>query len=233
MSPRTPQPFLRLPVAVSILIAALVGAHLVRALASPQLSGWILATFAFYPTRYDHAYLAAHGGNAGTLLEQAIPFISYDFLHANWQHLAINCVWLLPFGTVVARRFGTALFIFFFLLSGIGGAAIHLALNWGSPVPVIGASAAISGCMAAAFRMMGPSSKLAPLFSARVLLWSGIWTLINILAGLTGLGAGGHMRLVAWQAHLGGYFTGLFLAGPFDVLQYLLSRRTGRRPRTR
>jgi membrane associated rhomboid family serine protease len=229
MASRAREPFLRLPAGVTALAAVLVAAHLVRILAPPRLSGWILATFAFFPSRYDKAYLAAHGGNAGTSIEQAIPFLSYNFLHANWQHLAINCVWLLPFGTVVARRFGTTLFILFFLLSGIGGAAIHLALNWGSPVPVIGASAAISGCMAAAFRMMGPSSKLAPILSGRVVLWSGIWTFINIVAGVTGLGADGHLRLVAWQAHLGGYFAGLLAAGPFDSVSTLIARRMNRR----
>ena len=38
-------------------------------------------------------------------------------------------------------------------------------------------------------------------------------------AGLTGLGVGGEAGLIAWQAHLGGYLAGLFLAGPFDKLR--------------
>jgi len=41
---------------------------------------------------------------------------------------------------------------------------------------------------------------------------------VNVVAGLTKLGAGGQVELVAWQAHLGGYAAGLLLAGPFDFL---------------
>jgi membrane associated rhomboid family serine protease len=41
---------------------------------------------------------------------------------------------------------------------------------------------------------------------------------VNVIAGVTGLGTGGEVQLVAWQAHIGGYAAGLFLAGPFDIL---------------
>jgi membrane associated rhomboid family serine protease len=221
------EPFLRLPAVVTAVIVALAGAHLFRTFLPPQIAGSILYNYAFIPARYDPAYLSAHGLNAGTPVDQAIPFVSYILLHANWEHLLVNCIWLLPFGAVVARRFGALLFLLFFLVCGIGGAAVHLALNWGSPAPVVGASAAISGLMAAAFRMMwAPPGQLAPIFSSRVLLWSGVWTLINVVAGLTGLGTGSSVQLVAWEAHLGGYFTGLLLAGPFDLLcQSLAARR--------
>jgi hypothetical protein len=50
------------------------------------------------------------------------------------------------------------------------------------------------------------------------LVWSAIWTLINVIAGFTGLGAGPGVNVVAWVAHMGGYFAGLLLAGPFDAL---------------
>ena len=49
----------------------------------------------------------------------------------------------------------------------------------------------------------------------RILLWSGLWVAVNVVAGLTGLGAG-RLEVVAWQAHIGGYAAGLLLAGPFD-----------------
>jgi membrane associated rhomboid family serine protease len=50
-----------------------------------------------------------------------------------------------------------------------------------------------------------------------VLLWSAIWIALNVFAGLTGFGAGAGVHLVAWQAHIGGYFAGLLLAGLFDA----------------
>ena len=100
------------------------------------------------------AFLAAHNADPGGWLERAIPFVSYMGLHNDLTHLAINSLWLLAFGPIVARRFGGFLFLLFFLVCGVAGAATHLAFNWGSLVPVIGASGAISGLMAAGLRLL-------------------------------------------------------------------------------
>lgn len=233
--PRSRQPFLQAPVAAFALIGVLVLAHLARVLAPQKLSDEILLSFAFIPARYSHAFLAAHHLNPGSLFDRLLPFVSYIFLHADWTHLAVNSVWLLPFGSVVARRYGGMLFFLFFLLCGVAGAATHLAFNWGSAAPVIGASAAVSGLMAAAFRMMGAPgerTELAPLTSPRILIWTVVWALLNVIAGVTGMGAGSEVRLVAWQAHLGGYLAGLLLAGPFDLLAGLpLGRKRKSRKR--
>ena len=98
-----------------------------------------------------------------------MPFVSYMALHNDVTHLAVNSLWLLAFGPVVARRFGAGLFLLFFLICGVAGAATYLALNWGSPEPVIGASGAISGLMAAGLRLlptMRPSPGTEPLLPA-------------------------------------------------------------------
>ncbi len=215
------QPFLRAPAAVLWLIAVLMGAHALRVLAFPQAEISWFHNYGLVPARYSHAYLVSHGAYPGTFLERALPFVTYMFLHGSFAHVLINCVWLLAFGPIVARRFGTFLFLAFFLVCGVAGAAAHLALNWGDAAPVVGASAAVSGLMAAAFRMLplaqqGGWQPLAPLLSPRILAWTAIWVIVNVVAGVTGLGAGGEVQLVAWQAHLGGYAAGLFLAGPFD-----------------
>jgi len=212
------QPFLRAPAVVIGLILALVAAHVARIYAFPRASTAWIYDYGFVPARYSHAYLYSHGLNPGNFLERALPFVTYMFLHGNYTHLIFNCLWLLAFGPVVARRFGVVLFLLFFLLCGIAGAAVYLALNWGSEAPVIGASGAISGLMGAGFRMIGSNvfdRRLDPILSPRILLWSGIWVVLNVVAGFTGLGAG-RFELVAWQAHLGGYAAGLLLAGPFD-----------------
>lgn len=229
-SRRPRQPFLLAPWPVLLLIGVLVVCYVAFALAPVRLENRIVAYYAFIPARYaSQAFFAAYGMGPGGVLERALPFLTYIFIHATPGHLAINSIWLLPFGSVVARRYHAVSFFVFFLLCGAAGAAAHLAFNWGSTLPVVGASGAISGLMGAAFRMMGPPQAvsegqgpvrppLAPLFSRRIMVWSAVWVGVNIVAGVLGLGGGTEVRLIAWQAHLGGYFAGLLLAGPFAAL---------------
>jgi membrane associated rhomboid family serine protease len=217
---------IRAPGVVLALIGVLALIYLVWTFAPPQIGDDILINFAFYPARYSTHYLAAHGAAAQSLLALAVPFVSYLFLHADFSHLAINCLWLLAFGPIVARRWGAGLFLTVFAVCAVAGAVAHLATNWGSESPVIGASGAISGLMGAGIRMLRgrawiegePLPRLAPLFSGPVVVFTLFWLGANILAGYTGIGMDTQIRLVAWQAHIGGYFAGLLLAGPFDVL---------------
>lgn len=217
------QPFLRTPAVVIWLIVVLIGIHGLITTVFAQYANVIYVTYGFVPARYSPAFLAHTGRNPGSFFDQALPFVTYIFLHGSWAHVLINSVWLLPFGPVVARRFGSLLFLVFFLVCGISGAAVHLALHWGSTAPVVGASGAISGLMAAGFRMlpMGPGETgeqpLAPILSGRILVWSALWAIVNVIAAVTGLGTGGGLNVIAWEAHMGGYVAGLFLVGPFDA----------------
>jgi len=220
-SPSQREPFLKVPAAVVILITALVVAHVIRSLLPAETSEKLLIDYAFIPLRY-----APDVAGAGSLLDRAIPFLSYQFLHADATHLGINCLWLLAFGPVVARRFGGLLFLVFFLVCGVFAAAVYLAFNWGSSGAVIGASGAISGLMAAGIRMLPiqgmfafpGAQRLLSVFSPQVMLFTALWIVVNLVFGLTGLGVTGEIRQVAWQAHLGGYFAGLALSGVFDAL---------------
>lgn len=217
------QPLFRIPAVVVWLIAFLAAAHFARTLAGPaQNAAWIFH-YAFIPIRYAHGFAAVQGGDGWWA--QAVPFVSYMALHNDALHLAINSLWLLAFGPVVARRFGAGLFLLFFCVCGVAGAATHLALNWGSPMPVIGASGAISGLMAAGLRLL-PTLRpqtgavaLMPILSRQFLLFSLVWIGMNIVAGVTGIGVGGESGLIAWQAHLGGFLAGVVLTGPFDTLR--------------
>lgn len=225
--PWTRQPIFRVPAAVIGLLAVLVAAHVVRVLAPPALSAELVNQYAFIPARYSAAFLASHNVDPGGWLARAVPFVSYMALHNDFTHLAINSLWLLAFGPIVARRFGGFLFLLFFLTCGVAGALTHLAFNWGSVTPVIGASGAISGLMAAGLRLLPTQApwanpgeeKLAPILSRQIMIFTLVWMAINLIAGVTGLGVGGEVGLIAWQAHLGGYLAGLFLAGPFDRLR--------------
>jgi membrane associated rhomboid family serine protease len=211
---------------------------------STLLSDEIISNYAFFPARYSHDFLVAHHVAPQSFWDLAVPFVSHMFLHLNYTHVFINCVWLLPFGSIVARRFGSLTFILFFIVCGIFGVVAYLFTHWGSTEYAIGASGAISGLMAAAFRITALVDAtdlqaysttvsadlrfhrpLAPILSPRIIVWTTIWLLINLVVGVTGLGAapGSGPQLIAWQAHMGGYIAGLLLAGPFDWLASRIS----------
>jgi membrane associated rhomboid family serine protease len=159
-------------------------------------------------------------------------FVSYSLLHADWMHFGVNSVWLLPIGSAVARRFGPVRFLGFFAVTAAAGAALHLATHAGEQYPMIGASAAVSGAMAAAMRFAfqrgGPLGILrgedesyrvpaipltGVLSDARVLLFLAVWFGINLIFGITSPLSD---QPVAWQAHIGGFLAGLLLFSWFD-----------------
>lgn len=223
------QPIFQAPAVVLWLIGFLAAAHIGRSLLPLERANEIVGAYGLFPARYSRAFLESHMvTDPGTLWERAVPFVSYMALHSDYTHLVVNCLWLLAFGPIVARRFGALLFLIFFLLCGVAGAVFYLALNWGSAVSVVGASGAISGLMGAAIRMMpgriapwmvgANEVPLQPVLSRPILTFSAVWMAINMLAAVIDLG-GGTAGLVAWQAHLGGYIAGLLLAGVFDLLR--------------
>ena len=211
------QPIFRAPGVVIGLIAMLALAHAARVWAPAPWPDRIASDYALTPL----AYLSG-----GDWFHRLVPPISHILLHGSWTHLLINCVWLLAFGPVVARRFGNMPFLVFFTLCGVAGAVLFVALDWGVAVGAVGASGAISGLMGAAIRMMDVRNPylnvatipLQPVFSRQVLMFSAAFLIINVLSGTFGFLFVGPGTEIAWEAHVGGYLAGVLLAGPFDSL---------------
>ena len=229
------EPLFNIPPIVVAVLAVLVIVHGVRVLLlSEQQDIEFLLTFAFIPARYDSSVVL--GGEIPGGGADVWTFLTYSLIHANWTHLGVNSVWLLPFGSAVARRFGALRFLAFFAVTAAAGAALHLATHAGEQFPMIGASAAISGTMAAAMRfafqrggpigMLGradesayrvPAISLRGMLSdARVLLFLGVWFGINLIFGIGSLPITGSEQPVAWQAHIGGFIAGMLLFSWFD-----------------
>jgi membrane associated rhomboid family serine protease len=227
------------PGIILAIIAAIVLVQLVRTLIlTPDQDNDFLILFSFIPMRYDFAVLAveswARGWGAAVW-----TFVTYAFIHGNLTHLGINTIWLLAFGPPVARRFGVSRFAVFFAATAAAGAAVHLATHIGERSPVVGASAAISGAMAAAIRFvfqpdgplatMGTSDEAAyrvqaaPLSVAlrdpRVLAFVAVWFGINLLFGPGTIPLPGAEEGVAWQAHIGGFLAGLLGFALFDPVR--------------
>lgn len=207
------EPMFKAPAVVLVLIALLIAAHVARVWLLPQNLAEKIVT--------DYGFVPLHVTGPGSLLARAVPFVSHIFLHIDWVHLTLNCVWLLAFGSVVARRYGPSAFLLFFFLCGVAAAVTHLAFHWRDDQVAIGASGAISGLMAAGIRMLRQpqqTSALVPILSSQVLVFTAIWVAINLAAGFLGFVFFGPDQQIAWEGHLGGYFAGLLLSGPFDRL---------------
>lgn len=230
------EPLFNIPAVIVAVLAVLAFIHVVRTyLLTRDEDIEVLLLFAFIPVRYDSSALLG-GTLPGGLGAEIWTFVTYSLLHANWLHYGVNAVWLLPFGTAVARRFGAVRFLAFFAVTAAAGAALHLATHPGEQYPMIGASAAISGTMAAAMRFAfqsggplgflrvdGDEAYRVPalpltqvLRDARVLIFLAAWFGINLLFGLSSLSIGGVEEPVAWQAHIGGFLAGLLLFSWFD-----------------
>lgn len=234
----TREPIFRMPPVVAALAAALALVHLARWLIDEQTDLQVLLWFAFVPARYGGSVpieLAFPGGFAADVW----TCVSYAFLHGDIVHLGVNLVWLLAFGTPVAWRFGTARFLAFFAVTAAAGALVHLLTHPGELAPLVGASAAISGAMAAAVRFafeeggplgfmrgQGPEAFRVPappllraLRNPQVIVFLAVWVVLNLLFGASSVSSSFAVGSIAWEAHFGGFFAGLFLFPWFDPVR--------------
>lgn len=233
---RPSEPILNVPSIVVVLLVLLGLIHGVRELLlSLDTDRLLLLTFAFIPARYEPSILLG-GVLPGGFGAQVWTFFTYSLIHADLTHLGFNSLWLLAFGSPVARRFGALRFVGLFLVTVAAGALAHLVTHPGERVIMVGASAAISGMMGAATRFaFQPGGSLdfwrprwedpdripaAPLFvvlrNPRVLAFLGVWFALNLLFGLGSLSLVGYDQSIAWEAHLGGFLAGLLLFSLFD-----------------
>jgi membrane associated rhomboid family serine protease len=227
------EPVLTLPPALTAYVILLAVIHL-RILLPPAIENWTTDVFGFIPKRYDASPLNfAIPGGAGA---KVWTFVTYSLLHANLTHLGVNVLWLLPFGSALARRFGTVRFFLFLAVTAAAGALAHLLTHEHAIAPMIGASASVSGAMAGAIRFafvrgsflsfgrgnaeMAARVPALPLSLAlrdkRVLGFLAIWLGVNFVFGAGSLGLGTEGVTVAWQAHMGGFLAGLLLFSLFD-----------------
>jgi membrane associated rhomboid family serine protease len=229
------EPIFNIPAPIVATVTVLVLVHVARIvlLTDEQDLEFVLA-FGFIPVRYGGG--VAFGSPPGGFAADLWTFFTYAFIHANWTHLGLNLAWLIPFGSAVARRFGAWRYALFMLVTAAFGAMAHLVTHLGAIVPMIGASAAISGAMAAAMRFVfqrggrvaffrdgADAARLpalplrATLRDPRFLLFLATWVGLNVLFGFGPIAFGAEAgQEIAWQAHVGGFFAGLILLKAFD-----------------
>lgn len=208
---------LNIPAAVAATAAGLAAMFVAAAIA-PRAVLWLMGgSPGLSPVRL-FAGPEASGGVIGWLS----PLFTHMLMHANLAHLLFNGLWLIVFGTPVARRFRDPVrFLSFFALSGVAGGVFFSAFHANEPTVLIGASGGVTGLLGGVVRFafqnpLAAFRRTVPLFDKSVLMWSAVVIALNASVAVVGPGFGADGADVAWQAHIGGYLFGLIAFPLFD-----------------
>ncbi|OYP32237.1 rhomboid family intramembrane serine protease [Rhodopirellula sp. MGV] len=159
-------------------------------------------------------------GLKSTPIPVYLTLITAMFMHGSVAHLLGNMWFLWIFGDNLENAMGRGRYLVFYLLTGLIGSLVHVAvsrLGESALIPSLGASGAISGVMGG-YVLLHPQRRVTVLLLRIVTevpayVAVGIWFLFQVVSGLGLLGSseGG----VAYGAHVGGFIAGLVLAKPF------------------
>jgi len=152
--------------------------------------------------------------SAGIYSGQVWRFLSFQFLHASVGHLFFNMLAIYFFGPMIERYLGSPRYLAYYLLAGIAGPLMYMALWSGDilithpQVPMVGASAGVFGILIGA-AVIAPNTTVMLIFPPiPIQLRTLAWILVG-MGALTvlrnGMNAGGE------AAHLGGALAGYLL----------------------
>lgn len=210
------EPAINIPTSILAVLAVCFIVHFARDyLLSENHNLLVLFYGSFIPARY-----------AENLNWEAFTSpVTYSLLHGSVGHLLNNSVWLVAFGSPVAKAMTNVRFCLFWIATAMIAALFHYLADPTSMAPMIGASGAVSGMMGAAARagfrlkaddeLVGGRFVLPPIVqlirSRTVLTFLGFYLLTNVGIGVFGASAGSPVANIAWQAHIGGLTGGFFL----------------------
>jgi membrane associated rhomboid family serine protease len=257
--PRTREPILNLPAVITLCLVVLIGIHAARLPLSDESDFALIIDWSVIPARWAVAFGGVQVSEVMSALREGAPddtvtplmglaqyvlgndearpwtALTYAFLHGSWAHVLINSVWLAAFGTPIVRRCGAGRFFILCAASAIGGAIFYAAMNPLQILPMIGASGAVSGLMAAASwfmfapaawhwegRLTQPHEKPRETLwhmvrNRQVLIFLAIWFATNyVFAFVEPLGLTD--ASIAWEAHIGGFLVGLAIFPFLDPL---------------
>lgn len=166
--------------------------------------------------------------NERDIVAPPLTILTSMFMHGGFAHIGANMLTLWIFGNNVEDALGRLRFLGFYLLAGVAAAlaqTVAATMSGDALVPMVGASGAIAGVLAA-YLVLFPHARVLTLFIIFVFIrlqylpatfFIGFWFVTQVLAVIFGGSPG-----VAVFAHIGGFVTG-----------FLLVRVIGRRPRWR
>jgi membrane associated rhomboid family serine protease len=144
-------------------------------------------------------------------VSEPLTLFSSLFLHAGWMHLLGNLAFLWVFADNVEDAFGHIGFMLFYLLCGVAAGLAHTVMMSGSHQPLVGASGAVSGVLAA-YLLLYPRARVWILLLMRLPLRIPAWIVLGgwIVLQFVSLYLDQPEDLVvAWWAHIGGFAMGM------------------------
>jgi membrane associated rhomboid family serine protease len=163
-----------------------------------------------------------------------VTLITSMFLHGGWSHIIGNMLFLWAFGKSLEDAMGHTKFLAFYMVCGIVAGITHVAFNYYSSLPTVGASGAIAGVMGA-YLIKFPRARIHTLIfvlffftmadipAAFILVY---WFVMQLFSGY---GSIAHTNVtdsgVAWFAHVGGFITGMILVNLMGTRARYFPRR--------
>ncbi len=190
-----------------------------------------LAVFGFTPASLLSGYVPVT--NIGQV-PAGVTILTSMFLHGGILHVAGNMLYLWIFGNNVEDAMGHVRFLLFYLICGIAAALTLAYIDPASRLPMVGASGAISGVLAA-YVLLFPRAKVTVIVPLGIIFYPftitavwvvGFWFLLQLFSA-----AATHPDQpgVAWWAHVGGFAAGLALTPFFKSSDFPLFGRVRRR----
>ncbi len=208
------------------------------ALIVANLLVWILYETPHLGSAVYHAsfYPCSVNGSCHAPLAWELSWFTAMFMHASWDHILGNMLFLAIFGKNVEDAFGHLRYLAFYILGGFMAALLQTAIMLlaGSAgaglVPTLGASGAIAAVLGA-YWVLYPGSRILTLVlvfpvKIRAWVWLGLWFLYQVIEANSGLTSPHANGGVAFFAHVGGFVFGVMVAAGF------LRSRTAARDRS-
>lgn len=174
--------------------------------------------------------------------EGYLSLVTSMFLHGGWLHIIGNMLFLWVFGDNVEDIMGHVRYLLFYLLTGLAAGLAQVFTNPESTIPLIGASGAVSGLLAA-YLVSFPHGRILTLvtlgffittFMLPAWVMIGYWIVLQVIQGTMSLGIDADTGGVAWFAHIGGFVAGLALVFLFrDKNRVAYQREARARPERR
>lgn len=200
-----PGRLMRMPRVVTLLALAIALAHVASYLLDPRAFAALAGALAVTPSHFVDGEAGVPGAVAS--------LFGHAFVHAGLLHLFFNLMLILQTGELVAARFGRDVdgalrFLALFFGSAAAGGVAYVVINWGSPIPAVGASGAACGLFAA--YLLAPFADWRVALRTRQVLQMGlVFVLVNVALAAAARLSG--VLPIAWEAHLGGFLAGLVL----------------------